>query len=80
MRVLPAMFIYPFHATSLFLYTLKISENVSFYDVFKGVWIEISGMKWANAKDGFVVHPSVCPSFRLSVIFFRLGSLVFSKI
>ena len=48
----------PFHATSLFLYALKISENLSFYDVFKGLWIEISGMRWANAKDGFVGPPA----------------------
>ena len=37
----------PFHATRLFLYPLKTSENVLFSDVFRGSK-DTSGMKWVN--------------------------------
>ena len=39
----------PFHATGLFWYPLKTSENLCFSDVFRGVSKETSGMKWVNA-------------------------------
>ena len=37
-----------FHATNLFLYPLKTSENQTFSDVFGGVWKENSGVKWVQ--------------------------------
>ena len=38
----------PFHATDLFQYPLKTSENQRFSDVFQGVLKETSGMKWVK--------------------------------
>ena len=38
----------PFHATGIFRYPLKTSENLRFSDVFGGVSKETSGMTWVN--------------------------------
>ena len=39
----------PFHATGIFQYPLKTSENQRFFDVFRGVSKETSDMKWVQA-------------------------------
>ena len=41
-----------FHATDLFWYPLKTSENHRFW-CFQGISKEISGMKWINVKNVF---------------------------
>ena len=40
----------PFHATGLFLYPLKTSENLWFSDVIRGIK-DTSDMKWVKAEE-----------------------------
>ena len=42
------MLVNPFHATRLFRYALKTSENLKVFWCFQGVSKWASGMKWVN--------------------------------
>ena len=58
----------PFHATSLFLYPLKTSENQRLSDIFRGKLKETSGM-WRVAITPKWCHNNPWWSFKLLTIF-----------
>ena len=59
-------YIDPFHATGIFLYPLKTSENLWFSDVIRGAWKDTCDMKWIRllSINPFRTHVSISSVIR----------------
>ena len=46
-------------ATGLFLYPMKASENVWFYDIFRGYTKKNNGVKWVNMPQNEIINSPI---------------------